>query len=102
MNLVVPEQLKHLVQTRRQWVDTIGRVFDEKQEDAPGRIWGLPPTSVFEGIDEEVKELVARPPPPQATAASGSSQAGSSSSGAKDSRTLKGKARASGDDMELG
>ena len=53
--LVIPETLKELVRTRKQWVQAVGGVFDTKQKESPGRIWGLPPKSVFEGIDEEVR-----------------------------------------------
>jgi transcriptional adapter 3 len=52
--LVIPDTLKDLVRTRKQWVQTVGGVFETKQNEAPGRIWGLPPKSSFEGIDEEV------------------------------------------------
>ena len=54
-SLVVPDTLKDLVRTRKQWVHAVGGVFDTKQTESPGRIWGLPPKSVFEGIDEEVR-----------------------------------------------
>jgi transcriptional adapter 3 len=54
--LVVPEQLKQLVQTRAQWVETVGGVFEAKQREEPGRIWGFPMKSVFEGIDEQLRE----------------------------------------------
>ncbi|GJE88057.1 hypothetical protein PsYK624_041400 [Phanerochaete sordida] len=63
-NLNVPDQLKHIVQTRRQWVDKIGAVFEEKQRENPGRIWGLPQESVFEGIEEEVRQELERLGPP--------------------------------------
>jgi transcriptional adapter 3 len=53
--LVIPDTLKELVRTRKQWVQAVGGVFDTKQKESPGRIWGLPPKSVFEGIDEEVR-----------------------------------------------
>ena len=53
--LVVPEQLKQLVQTRKQWVETVGGVFEAKQKEEPGRIWGIPQRSVFEGTDEQVQ-----------------------------------------------
>lgn len=64
LNLSVPEQLKHLVQTRRQWVDKIGAVFEEKERENPGRIWGMPKSSIFEGIEEEVKQELERLGPP--------------------------------------
>jgi len=53
--LVVPDTLQDLVRTRKQWVQAVGGVFDNKQKENPGRIWGLHPKSVFEGIDEEVR-----------------------------------------------
>ncbi|RDB19189.1 Chromatin-remodeling complexes subunit ngg1 [Hypsizygus marmoreus] len=56
--LHVHEQLRQLVETRRQWVDTVGAVFDAKQRENPGRIWGFPQESVFNGIDEEVREML--------------------------------------------
>jgi len=56
--LLVPEQLKQLVQTRDQWVDTVGGVFETKQRERPGRIWGLPQKSVFNGIDEQVQLIL--------------------------------------------
>ena len=52
---MIPDQLKQLVETRRQWVDQVGAIFEEKQRENPGRIWELPKKSVFEGIEEEVK-----------------------------------------------
>lgn len=53
--LVIPDTLKDLVRTRKQWVQTVGGVFETKQRENLGRIWGLPPKSVFEGVDEEVR-----------------------------------------------
>ncbi|KAF9009581.1 histone acetyltransferases subunit 3-domain-containing protein [Cyathus striatus] len=56
--LVVSDQLKQLVATRREWVDSVGKVFEEKQEESPGRVWGLPKESVFVGVEEEVARLL--------------------------------------------
>lgn len=53
--LVVNEQLKQLVETRRQWVNTVGKIFDEKQKVNPGRIWGLPTECVFNDIEGEIR-----------------------------------------------
>jgi transcriptional adapter 3 len=53
--LIIPDTLRDLVRTRKQWVQTVGGVFETKQKENPGRIWGVPPKSVFEGIDEEVR-----------------------------------------------
>ncbi|KAJ8508168.1 hypothetical protein ONZ45_g9528 [Pleurotus djamor] len=57
--LVVPEQLKQLVETRRQWVDQVGAIFEEKEREEPGRIWGVPKESLFKGIDEEVQAMLS-------------------------------------------
>lgn len=81
--LVISEQLKQLVETRRQWVDTIGGIFDEKQEESPGRIWGLPKDSIFLGVENDVKQALEQ------------SMQGEPRSG-------KGKAKATGDEMDVG
>ncbi|KAF8191619.1 histone acetyltransferases subunit 3-domain-containing protein [Mycena galopus ATCC 62051] len=60
--LVVTEQLQQLVETRRQWVDTVGGVFDQKQREVPGSMWGFPESSVFEGVDEEVRGVLLGQP----------------------------------------
>ncbi|KAJ7221574.1 histone acetyltransferases subunit 3-domain-containing protein [Mycena pura] len=59
--LVVTDQLRQLVETRRQWVDTVGGVFQQKQTERPGSIWGFPETSVYEGIEREVQGMLAQP-----------------------------------------
>lgn len=82
--LVLSEQLRQLVDTRRQWVDAVGGVFDEKQRENPGRIWGLPKQSVYEGIDEEVRLMLSVQTPDS------------------ERRTNKGKGKARGDEMEVG
>ncbi|KAG5641148.1 hypothetical protein DXG03_005887 [Asterophora parasitica] len=58
MRLHINDQLKQLVETRRQWVDTVGAVFEEKQREQPGRIWGFPQESVYQGVDEEVRGIL--------------------------------------------
>lgn len=97
--LGVPETLEKLVRTRRQWVNTVGAVFEEKQREQPGRIWGFPESSLFKGIEDEVRAEVgsirwgAGPPAAggTASAAGGStgsgSTSGSSTSGGVDKRT---------------
>lgn len=52
------DQLRQLVETRRQWVDTVGGVFDQKQAERPGLMWGFPESSVYEGVDEEVQAML--------------------------------------------
>lgn len=104
--LTVPEQLRKLVQTRRQLVDVIGAVFEEKERENPGRIWGVPKTSIYEGIDEEVKQQLSRVTPPDTAAPNPHTRVNgvstSTSGSIPDTRAAKGKARAQGDDMELG
>ncbi|KAF8352206.1 histone acetyltransferases subunit 3-domain-containing protein [Amanita rubescens] len=53
--LVVNDQLNHLVETRRQWVNTVGKFFDDKQRDNPGRVWGLPAESLFRDMQDEIQ-----------------------------------------------
>jgi len=60
-HLSVNEQLKQLVETRRQWVDSVGAVFDAKEREIPGRLYGLPKRSVYEGIEEEVRAMLEAP-----------------------------------------
>lgn len=60
-HLVVNEQLKQLVETRRNWVDSVGAVFEAKELEMPGRLYGVPKRSVFEGVEEEVQALLAAP-----------------------------------------
>lgn len=48
--------------TRRKWVDAVGGVFEEKQRENPGRIYGLPKDSLYEGIEEEVQALLRAGP----------------------------------------
>ncbi|KAG1853393.1 hypothetical protein F4604DRAFT_1501622, partial [Suillus subluteus] len=54
LHLVVPEQLQQLVETRRQWVASVGEVFDEKEREFPGRIWDLPQRSIYEGLEDAI------------------------------------------------
>jgi len=42
-------------------VDSVGAVFDAKEREIPGRLYGLPKRSVFEGIEEEVQAMLAAP-----------------------------------------
>jgi transcriptional adapter 3 len=85
--LIVPESLKRLVETRRQWVDTVGGVFEEKQRENPGRIWLFPKKSVYEGIQDDVKREIER---------------SMLAVPDFDRRTNKGKEKAKGDDMDIG
>ncbi|KAJ7042010.1 histone acetyltransferases subunit 3-domain-containing protein [Mycena alexandri] len=83
--LVVPEHLRQLVETRRQWVDTVGGVFDQKQRERPGSMWGFPESSVYEGVDEEVAAMLRAQPDLDS-----------------ERRTNKGKGKERGDAMDVG
>ncbi|OSD02085.1 hypothetical protein PYCCODRAFT_1435763 [Trametes coccinea BRFM310] len=99
--LHVPEQLQELVRTRRNWVDVIGGVFEEKEREQPGRIIGFPQESVFAGIEEDVRQNLARLPQTRPVAGSSLMPAANGRVNGVDSRTSKGKGRA-GDEMNLG
>ena len=58
--LQVPDALSQLVATRRQWVDSVGGVFDTMEQEQPGRIYGLPERSIYEGLDADVDALMGR------------------------------------------
>jgi len=60
-HLMVNEQLKQLVETRRHWVDSVGAVFEAKELEMPGKLYGVPKRSVFEGVEEEVRAMLAAP-----------------------------------------
>ncbi|KAF9546894.1 hypothetical protein CPC08DRAFT_699869 [Agrocybe pediades] len=87
-HLSVNEQLKQLVETRRQWVDTVGVIFEQKERENPGRIYGLPKESVYKGVEEEVNGILRN---------GGKGHAGGLSNG-----SLKGKEKARGDAMDIG
>lgn len=99
--LTVPEQLKQYVQTRRRYVDAVGKVFEAKEQESPGRIYGLPKTSIYEGIEEEVERELERLGPPSRPAASTGPAQGRTSRGSTSSHS-KGKGRADDVPMELG
>lgn len=100
LHLGVPEQLTRLVQTRRKWVDEVGRHFVAMEEETPGRIYGLPRESIFQGIEEEVRKYVVALPPTIPT--SQTEHSGPSALPSAQTSSGKGKARALGDDMQLG
>jgi len=56
----VPEALAQLVTIRRQWVDTVGGMFDTMEQELPGRAYGLPERSIYEGLDADVAALLER------------------------------------------
>jgi transcriptional adapter 3 len=58
--LVMSEPLERLVKLRRQWVDEVGVAFERRETKSPGRIWGIPQKSVYEGIEEEARLQLER------------------------------------------
>ena len=58
--LQIPDALAQLVATRRQWVDSIGGVFESMEQEQPGRIYGLPERSIYEGLDADIDALMGR------------------------------------------
>lgn len=64
LHLVVPDQLKQLVETRRQWVSNVGSIFEEKERECQGRIWDLPKKSIYEGLEEVMKRELEKSQPP--------------------------------------
>jgi transcriptional adapter 3 len=95
--LVVNEALSQLVDTRRKWVDVVGGVFDQKEREMPGRIWGIPRRSVYEGIQADGSLQPAAPDGPQPLPAVVGANADPSRQ-----TTSKGKERARTDDMDEG
>ena len=110
--LNVPEQLNALVRTRQGWVNEFGGMCDKRQREHPGWLWGFPPESVFQGVDEEVRAMLARTTPAPAAAVAvappamnGFAHANGRANGAAPRTSFgfgaKGKGRA-GDEMDLG
>ena len=60
MKLVVPESLRQLVELRSQWVDVVGGAYEDEESQNPGRIRGIPPRSIYEGIEEDVRRELGR------------------------------------------
>jgi transcriptional adapter 3 len=105
-HLLLNDQLKHLVDTRRQWVDTVGVVFEQKEQESPGRIWGLPKESVYKGIEPDIQRLLLDPGPLNVVRDDDISMNGFSPSVVPGKVKVKGKERAGthslgGDEMDL-
>jgi len=58
--LRVPDPLGQLIAARRQWVDSVGGVFDVMEREQPGGIYGLPVQSIYEDLDADIAALQAR------------------------------------------
>jgi transcriptional adapter 3 len=105
--LTVNDQLKQLVETRRQWVDTVGAVFEEKQRLNPGRIWGFPKESIYKGIEEEVREKLLHASMVSSVGTTTNGNEGGTGTVAAASDTAiringNGKHKARGDEMDIG
>ncbi|KAL7420048.1 Transcriptional regulator [Cryptotrichosporon argae] len=49
----VPDHLKKLVETRKTWIENVGKVLRERPQ---GEVVGLPIKSVYEGLDSEERD----------------------------------------------
>jgi transcriptional adapter 3 len=61
--LRVPEALSKLIATRRQWVHSIGGMFDaalEHWQELTRRVYRLPERSIYDGLDAEIVEMQER------------------------------------------
>ncbi|KAH6919207.1 histone acetyltransferases subunit 3-domain-containing protein [Coprinopsis sp. MPI-PUGE-AT-0042] len=94
--LTVNDQLKHLVETRRKWVEVVGSVFEEKQRMQPGRNLG--------DVEEEVRKALSMEgvvfPPGFGAKPGGDGGSASSGSGGMGSKPEWSKARVSLDAMD--
>ena len=86
--LQVPDALKQLIATRRQWVDSVGGIFDTMEREQPGRVYGLPERSVYEGVDADIDKLLGRTD-------------GSDATVGRSASADKGKGRAVGEAMDV-
>jgi transcriptional adapter 3 len=104
--LTVNDQLKQLVETRRQWVDTVGAVFEEKQRLNPGRIWGFPKESIYKGIEEEVREKLLHASMVSSVGTTNGNEGGTGAVAAAPDTAIRingnGKHKARGDEMDIG
>ncbi|THH31882.1 hypothetical protein EUX98_g2324 [Antrodiella citrinella] len=104
--LVVPDQLNELVEARRQWGELGEQLLKLKEEPNPGRMFGFPKRSVFEGMEDDVQRELDRVGHPSKKESSvihyGAIRGGGASgSGSNAAWGAKGKARAK-DAMEFG
>ena len=100
--LVVPDQLRELVEARRQWGEVGEQLLKLKEESNPGRLLGFPKRSVFENMEEDVQRELDRVGPPSKKESSLTPLGGRGlGPSPRDVWTSKGKARAK-DEMEFG
>lgn len=51
----VPDDIKEVLHSLEMWKEHVGKAFEEKQKERPGLVWGLPPTSIYEGLDKDIE-----------------------------------------------
>jgi len=51
----VPDDIKEMLHTLEMWKEDVGKAFEQRQKEQPGLVWGLPPTSIYEGLDQDIK-----------------------------------------------
>ena len=51
----VPDDIKEMLHSFEMWTEHVGKAFAQKQEERPGLVWGLPPTSIYEGLDQDIE-----------------------------------------------
>jgi len=51
----VPDDIKEMLQSLETWKEHVGKAFEQKQLEQPGLVWGLPPTSIYEGLDGDIE-----------------------------------------------
>ncbi|KAK7438446.1 Transcriptional regulator [Stygiomarasmius scandens] len=101
--LVVSDTLKELVRVRREWVDTVGGFFEEREGENPGLIIGFPKESVYEGIEEEIREIMkGLPVVPFLEETRGAQGQGQHQGMVNGTSGGKGKEKERGDEMDIG
>jgi transcriptional adapter 3 len=53
----LPDQVKKAIEARRKWIDSVGAALEG--EDMEGRYKGLPTRSIYEGIDDQIRDAGA-------------------------------------------
>jgi hypothetical protein len=51
----VPDDVKEVLHSLELWKEHVGKAFEQSQEERPGLVWGLPPTSIYEGLERDVE-----------------------------------------------
>ena len=51
----VPDDIKEMLHSLEAWKEQVGNAFEQKQVEQPGLVWGLPPTSIYDGLDKDIE-----------------------------------------------